>query len=207
MKQKLQTPIIGAMILAVLTLIAPASVSADDWSVDEAHTEVNFSVSHFFTPVNGKFDDFEIELNYDADNPAKSTVSVKIPVASINTGNERRDNHLRSDDWFSADAHPYITFESKSVRKAGSDRLIAKGLLTIKGKAQPVELEIALLGTRQIPEQMQQMLQGARQVASFEADTSVDRAAFEVGVGTWATDMVVGKEINIKILLEAHQKG
>jgi len=177
------------------------------WRVDEPHTQVSFSVKHFFTPVNGTFDDVEIDLDYDAANPAKSTVTAKIKVASINTGNEKRDNHLRSSDWFAADEHPYITFESKSVKKVGQDRLIADGTLTIKGQAKPVKLEIQLLGTREIPPQMQEMLGGAQQVVSFEAGTSVDRGDFEVGVGSWAGNMVVGKEITITILLEAHQVG
>jgi len=201
------TPILAALLLVAGTLAGTATANTQAWQVNGPHTEVSFSVNHFFTPVNGSFSDFEIDFDYDPDHPAKSTVSARIKVASINTGNERRDTHLRSDDWFSADKYPFITFESQSVKKVGKDRLIANGTLTIKGQSKPVTLEIGLLGTRQIPEQMQEMLGGAKQVASFQAGTSIDRGDFEVGVGSWAGNMVVGDDIGITILLEAHQVG
>ena len=207
MRRNYLTMTLAALVLIAGSLAPGATAETQGWRVDGPHTEVNFSVKHFFTPVNGSFEDFDIDLQYDPDHPDKSKVSAKIKVASISTGNERRDNHLRSDDWFSADEHPYITFESTRIRKAANDRLLADGTLTIKGHAQPVTLEIGLLGTRQIPEQMREMLGGAKQVASFEADTWIDRGDYDVGVGSWAGDMVVGKEIGITILLEAHEVG
>ena len=74
-----------------------------------------------------------------------------------------------------------------------------------RGK-QKVDLTITHLGTKQIPEQMQQMLGGSKEVASFEASTSIDRNDYEVGVGNWAATMVVGDKIDITILLEAHRR-
>ncbi len=207
MRKSFFTATLAALILVTGAITTTATTAPPAWRVDDPHTQVSFSVKHFFTPVDGTFDDFEIDLDYDADHPARSTVTARIKVASINTGNERRDNHLRSDDWFSADEYPYITFESHSIRKAGKDRLIADGTLTIKGQSQPVKLEIGLLGTRQIPEPMQEMLGGAVQVASFQAHTVIDRGDFEIGVGSWAGNMVVGDEITITLLVEAHQAG
>ncbi|MFQ5526950.1 MAG: YceI family protein [Thermoanaerobaculia bacterium] len=198
----------GALAIALLTLAAiPAPNAAAEgtsgWSSDAAHTEINFSVDHFFTPVTGSFADYEIELDYDAENPELSTVEARIEVASVSTGNEKRDNHLRSGDWFEAEKHPYITFKSTSVRQVSDNQLIARGPLTIKGTSQQVELPITLLGRQMIPEPMQAMI-GAKEVASFEATTSIDRGDFGVGVGNWATTMVVGGEVDIEILLEAH---
>jgi len=189
---------------AVVVTAAPTAAESTNWSVDAAHTEINFSVSHFFTPVTGSFEEFEVDLDYDAENPANSTVEARIKVASVNTGNQRRDDHLRSADWFEADRHPYMTFKSTSV-KADGDLLLARGLLTIKGQAHEVELPINLLGRQPIPEPMREMLGGTREVASFEASTAVNRKDFGVGVGNWAATMVVGGEIDIQILLEAHQ--
>lgn len=199
-----------ALLLVVALIVSQATASAAPtegvWSTDAAHTEINFSVKHFFTPVTGSFSDYEIDLDYDSENPDKSTVEARIKVASVNTGNEKRDTHLRSGDWFEAEKHPYMTFKSTSVRRVGANKLIASGPLTIKGQSQDVELPITLLGTQEIPEQMQQMLGGTRQVASFQASTAIDRGDFGVGVGNWAATMVVGGEVNIEILLEAHNK-
>jgi polyisoprenoid-binding protein YceI len=176
------------------------------WNVDGAHSEVNFSVRHFFTPVTGDFGDFEIDLSFDAQNPENSTVNVRIGVASVNTGNEKRDNHLRSGDWFEAEKYPYITFKSSSVKQVASDKLVARGELTIKGVTEEVELPIRLLGVKDIPEQMQEMLGGVTQVASFQTETELDRRDFGVGTGNWAMTAVVGANVDVQITVEANQK-
>jgi polyisoprenoid-binding protein YceI len=194
------------LLAAGVALALPATAPAATWSVDKAHTEVNFTVKHFFTPVNGSFDKWDIDLQYDPEHPEKSTVTATIDIASVNTGNEKRDNHLRSGDWFEVESHPSMTFKSSKVEKVGDNKLIAHGTLNIKGHKQKVDLTITHLGTKQIPEQMQQMLGGSKEVASFEASTSIDRNDFEVGVGNWAATMVVGDKIDITILLEAHRR-
>jgi len=198
--------------LLAVAALAPNATSATTlrgdvaWGVDAAHTEINFSVTHFFTPVTGTFRDFEVILDYDADYPENSTVEAKIAVASVDTGNERRDDHLRSADWFEADQYPYMTFKSTSVRKISADRVVARGELTIKGQSREVELPITLLGVKQIPEQMREMLGGSREIASFKAAMSIVRGDYEVGVGSWAANLVVGDDVGIEILVEAHNR-
>lgn len=176
------------------------------WNVDGAHTEINFNVRHFFTPVTGSFDSYEANLVFDAEHPENSTVEVVIDVASVNTGNEKRDNHLRSGDWFEADKYPHITFTSNSVRQLGPGTLAARGNLTMKDVTREVELQIDMLGTKDIPPQMQQMLGGVTQVASFQAETKLDRRDYGVGVGNWAETMVVGADVEISIAVEANRK-
>lgn len=199
--------VLGALSAASYGWTATAQpIVADAWRVDEAHTEVNFSVKHFFTPVTGSFDDYEIDLVYDAANPANSTIEARIAVGSVNTGNELRDDHLRSADFFAADEYPYMTFKSTSVEQAADGQLVARGILSIKGRKREVELAIALLGTKQIPEQMQEMLGGAKEIASFRAATTIDRGDFGVGTGSWVTTLVVGGSVDIEILVEAVRK-
>ena len=176
------------------------------WNVDGAHTEINFKVRHFFTPVTGSFDRYDVSLMYDPDNPTNSTVQVSIDVASVNTGNEKRDNHLRSGDWFEAEKYPQITFQSNSVRRLSPDKLSARGDLTIKDVTREVELEISVLGLMDVPAQMQEMLGGVTQIASFEAGTQLDRRDYGVGVGSWAETVVVGADVEIAIALEANRK-
>jgi polyisoprenoid-binding protein YceI len=197
---------LGALTMAAGGARQPADLTASPWTVDAPHTEINFSVRHFFTPVSGRFEDFEIDLAFDPESPENSSVEVRIAVASINTGNERRDNHLRSGDWFEAETYPYITFKSSSVSQTAAGQLLARGELTIKDVTQEVELPITLLGVKDIPEQMQEMLGGVSQVASFQAETELDRRDFGVGTGNWAMTAVVGADVDVEIVVEANQK-
>jgi polyisoprenoid-binding protein YceI len=184
-----------------------AFTEAVAWNIDAPHTEINFTVKHFFTPVTGTFKDYEVNFWFDQANPANSSVKVSIDVASVDTKNERRDNHLRSGDFFNAEAHPKMTFESTSVRQVSADKLVATGDLTIKGITREVELPINLLGIQEIPEgPMREMLGGVARVASFEATALLDRREFEVGVANWAQTMIVGGEVEVSINLEANRK-
>jgi polyisoprenoid-binding protein YceI len=196
----------GLILLAAVSAGAASAAETTSWTLDPAHTEIKFSVNHFFTPVTGRFAEFEVDLAYDVENPENSTVEAKIPVASVDTGNAQRDEHLRSADWFEVETHPYITFKSTSVRADGSGHLVARGPLTIKGVSQVIELPITLLGRQPIPEEMREMLGGTQEVASFEASTAVERGNFGVGVGSWAATMVVGGDVEIEILAEAHRR-
>jgi len=191
-----------AVATAALTLAA--APAPETWTVDESHTEVTFDVRHFFTPVTGKFDSFDVDLVFDAENPANSTVSAVIDVASIDTNNERRDGHLRTPDFFNAEQFPQITFQSTSVRQTGDREFVATGPLTIKDITKTVELPITLLGVQEVPEQMQEMI-GAERVASFQADLTIDRRDFDVGTGSWAETAIVGPDVSIKILVEANR--
>lgn len=199
----LQTVAVTAF--AFLSLAATPLQEAEPWNIDEAHTEINFSVNHFFTPVSGTFQDFEVELNYNPQNVSASSVQVRIPVASVNTGNARRDEHLRSEDFFEADRYPHITFRSTSVRRVNDTELVATGPLTIKGVSQVVDLPITLLGQQEIPGEMQEMLGGVKRVAGFSAETRIRRQDFGVGVGSWAATVVVGGNVDIRIAVEANQ--
>lgn len=195
-----------AILVTSATLVAatPQSVP-EEWNVDPAHTEVTFSVRHFFTPVTGKFESFDIELLYDAETVSNSSVRAVIPVSSIETNHERRNGHLVSPDFFDAETYPRITFESTSVRRVSETELIATGDLTIRDVRHRVELPITLLGVQEIPSEMRQMLGGVTRVAAFEAELEIDRNDFGVGTGQWAADAVVGKTVSIRIAVEANQ--
>ncbi len=206
------------LILPTLALVSLLTMGATDgtpegeergrelrqWNVDASHTEINFSVKHFFTPVTGTFKEFDIELMFDSEAPENSSVTVSIDVASIDTKNERRDNHLRSGDFFNAEQFPRMTFESRSVREVAPNQLVATGDLTIKETTREVELAIEVLGVRDLPPEMQEMMGGITQVAGFQASTTIDRREFEVGVANWAQTVIVGGEVEISIALEAN---
>jgi polyisoprenoid-binding protein YceI len=195
--------------LALIALFSSAAASPATapvaWNVDDAHTEINFTVTHFFTPVTGSFQDFDIDLVFDAEEISNSHVAVKIDVASIDTGKEKRDNHLLSADFFDAEAHPYITFESQDFRAAANGEFVAVGDLTIKGVSREVELPLRVLGVTQIPTEMQEMLGGVTEVVSFAGGTTIDRGDYGVGTGSWAATLVVGGDVDIDIALEANR--
>ncbi len=196
---------ISGVVVLLSTVMIAAGPAPAMWNVDVPHTGIEFTVRHFFTPVTGRFDDYEIELEFDRENPANSTVTVRIDVASVNTGNERRDTHLRSGDFFDADRYPYITFEAEHVWMTDEGELVARGPLTIKAETRQIDLPIRILGVLDVPEEMREMLGGVTEIASFQATLEIDRGDYGVGAGSWATAMVVGHEVAISIAVEANR--
>ena len=201
----MRNKILSGAVLAISALTIAAVPEAMPWNVDMPHTGVSFSVKHFFTPVSGEFSEFDVELTYDRERPENSTVRVRIPVTSVNTGNEKRDNHLRSGDFFEAEMYPYITFVSESVERVGENELLVRGPLKIKGQVHDVELPVTILGVMDVPGEMQEMLGGVTEIASFQTSLTLDRRDFGVGVGSWAATAVVGKEVKIDIAVEANR--
>lgn len=131
-------------LFAVLALPLTAAAEQTTWTVDPVHSHVGFSVRHFLTPVAGQFTDVTGTVVYDTENPANSTVDVTVQAASIDTHNEQRDGHLRSEDFFHAEQYPTLSFKSKRVAKLGDD-LAVTGDLTIRGVTRPVTLDVALV--------------------------------------------------------------
>jgi polyisoprenoid-binding protein YceI len=134
-----------ALVLVLLALPVVAAAEASTWTVDRTHSDVAFQVRHFLTPVRGEFNDFDGVVVYDPENPAASRVEVTVQAASIDTDNERRDGHLRSDDFFAAETHPTLTFKSKKVEQ-GADGLAVTGDLTIRGVTKEVTVPVEVLG-------------------------------------------------------------
>ncbi|WP_237189677.1 YceI family protein [Rothia nasimurium] len=114
-----------------------AELTTGTWNYDAAHSEVGFTVRHAgITKVRGTFEQVDAQLVI-AENIADSTVKATAQIASVSTNNADRDGHLRSGDFFDADTHPEMTFESTSFELDGEDLTVA-GNLTIKGETRPV---------------------------------------------------------------------
>src|SRR5262245_21976796 len=131
------------------TLIATAvsaPAAADTYQVDKFHSEAAFQVRHIFTKVRGVFRDIEGTIRFDKANPANSSVVFTLKVASIDTGVEQRDNHLRSEEFFFVDKHPEITFASRTVAEKGSNVFDVTGDLTIRGVTREITLPVTYLG-------------------------------------------------------------
>src|SRR5260221_12405269 len=98
------------------------ATSVRTFTIDKTHSEVTFQVRHLVTKVRGRFTDFSGTIQFDEAHPEQSSVSLSINTASIDTGVADRDAHLRSDDFFSAEKHPTITFNSSAVTKQSAER-------------------------------------------------------------------------------------
>ncbi|MFD2532883.1 YceI family protein [Gracilimonas halophila] len=185
-----------ALSLFALSSLALTKYAATNWTIDKAHSAINFEVTHFFTPVNGQFNDYEATVNFDPENLEESMIDVQIMVSSIDTKNERRDGHLRTDDFFNAEKWPHITFKSTSIESTGNNEFVANGMLTIKDVSKEISLPFTLLGVKDNPMQENTL------VAGITASTTVDRTDYTVGTGDWASDAVIGDEVTIDLNLE-----
>lgn len=117
------------------------------WDIDTAHSTIEFTAKHMMvTNVKGRFNSFSGDAHLDEQNPANSKVDVTIDLASLTTGNEGRDNHLRSADFFDVEHYPTATFRSTKVEQRGEDRLRVIGDLTIRGVTKPVTLDVTVEG-------------------------------------------------------------
>jgi polyisoprenoid-binding protein YceI len=128
--------------LAVIILLIPVTAIASPWKIDPDHSNIMFTVRHLgLADVKGIFRKFEGTVNLE-DNIAKSSVKVTIDAASVDTGVEKRDEHLRTADFFDVTKYPTLTFVSKKVTPAGKGKLKITGDLTIHGVTKEVVLKV-----------------------------------------------------------------
>lgn len=182
--------------LFAISSLALTKYAATSWKIDKAHSAVNFKVTHFFTPVNGQFNNYKATVNFDPENLDESMIDVAIMVNSIDTKNAKRDGHLKTDDFFYAEEYPEITFKSSKIEAVGENEFLAHGTLTIKDVSKDIELPFTLLGVKDHP-----MKENAL-VAGITASTTIDRTDYTVGTGDWASDAVIGDKVKIDLNLE-----
>ncbi|WP_245683946.1 YceI family protein [Rhodohalobacter halophilus] len=187
---------ITSFLFITLTAFTVIDRDATDWQLDKAHSSIKFTITHFFTPVTGTFDDVDATINFDPENLEESRIDVTIPVESVNTRNERRDNHLRSEDFFNTSQWPNMRFVSSSIEQTGENEFVARGELTIRDVTREFDLPFQLLGVMDHP------MQENTRVAGISAKAELMRTDFGVGVGDWAATAVVGDRVNIELNLE-----
>ena len=159
------------------------------WSIDGAHTTVEFAVKNFiFFTAQGRFEDVAGTLWLDGGDIGRSTVEVVIKAASIDTGIKRRDAHLRAADFLAADRYPDIRFQSTTV-EPGRDRdtLRIKGLLTVRNTNRQVVLEVNKVDQSRSPD--------GEEVVYYTATTELDRYDFGINYGLG----LIGRKLEIAI--------
>jgi len=167
------------------------------YKIDAAHSEITFKVKHLMiTNVTGNFTKFDATLESDSDDFSDAKISFEADVNSISTNNEQRDGHLKSDDFFGAEAFPKLTFTSISLTKKSNDKYILVGDLTIKGTTKSVELDVEYGGT---------VTDGWGQVkAGFEITGKINRKDFGLtwGAVTEAGGVVVSDEVKLNLSVQ-----
>ena len=137
--------LLGKSILALA--LGFSLVNATEYTIDESHTHVGFLVKHLMiTNVNGEFKTYNAEIDFDAKTKTFNKLNAVIDTASIDTDNQKRDDHLKSEDFFASEKFPKMTFQMTSYKVDG-DEGIATGNLTIRGITKEVKLKVEDLGT------------------------------------------------------------
>ncbi|RAV27727.1 YceI family protein [Sinomicrobium soli] len=167
------------------------------WSIDPAHSEVQFKVKHLvISTVTGQFTSFSGGLETDGDGFEHAKAVFEAEVNSVNTNNADRDNHLKSADFFDAENHPKLTFVSTGFRKTGDDTFEVTGDITIRGNTKSIVLEAEYGGTAEDPY--------GNTKAGFEVSGKLNRKDFglEWNGLTEAGGVVVGDEVKLILNLQ-----
>ncbi len=184
----------AAMLLAASLSAAPLAAQASTWTIDSAHSGVGFQIKHLgVSTVRGSFSGVNGTVVWDDKNPASSHVDAVIDAKTVSTGQEKRDEHLKSPDFFDVDKYPTLKFHSTSVKHAGDGKLQIIGDLTLGGQTKPVTLDV------DGPAAPQKGM-GGKTVSGFSATGTLSRAAFNFGQ-KYAPPML-GDDVKFTIDLE-----
>ncbi len=181
--------------LATALLLAAGSATATPvrYDLDPNHTRIDFSWTHFgFSHPMGRFDRFEGDFRFDPADPTQSSVTVTIPVDSIDTGVAKLDAHLKTDEFFDVARYPTATFKSTRVERSGEHDLKVTGDLTLHGVTRPVVLDVVVNKIGQHP-------MAGRAAAGFDASATIRRSDF--GISNYVPN--VSDEIRLSISTEA----
>ena len=171
---------------------------AGTWAIDPIHSEVSFVVRHMMvSKVRGRFDTFEGTI-ITAENPLESSVTASVDLSSVNTGQEQRDAHIRSADFFEVEKHPMMTFASTGIRAEG-DHFLLDGDLSIKGVSKPVTFKLEVNGFG--PD----AFGGTR--AGFSAATEINRKDFGVNFDGPIPGVPGGVAVSDKVTVTLEAEG
>lgn len=180
-----------------------SSVQAQtNWNVDASHSRLSFSVSHMMiSEVEGKFKIFNGTINSPTDDFQNAKIEFTVDVASINTDDEKRDGHLKSDDFFNAEKYPKMTFKGTSFKKTSGNKYTLTGDLTIRDITKKVTFDVIYNGTKNDP--------WGNTKAGFKLNGKINRLDYNLkwNVALEAGGVLVGEDVNIVCDIElAKQK-
>jgi polyisoprenoid-binding protein YceI len=191
--------LLGASAVAALCLggVSASQAATETYVLDRAHTQALFFISHLgFSNMPGRFGELEGAFEYDKDNIARSKVSITLKTASIDTFHEKRNQHLKSPDFFNAAEFPEMSFESTSIKKTGDQSGIMTGDLTLLGVTKPVTLDLTF------NREGLHTFNKKDWVAGFSATGSFNRTDFGMGYGMPGKPGGIGDEVELRIEAE-----
>jgi polyisoprenoid-binding protein YceI len=184
--------VVLASLVVAVAFAAPA-LAQDQYKIDPVHSSIIFKSQHLQTSyVFGRFDKFSGTITDSESDPSKTAINVSVDVASINTGNEKRDGHLKSPDFFSAQEFPQITFKSTSVKAGDGGKMEINGDLTLHGQTKPVTATLQRVGASSNPPPFGQRV-------GYFATFTVKRSDF----GMSKMIPMVGDEVELMVAFEA----
>lgn len=167
-------------------------MSATKWVIDPAHSEIQFKIRHLMiTNVTGSFQEFSSYVETNGDDFSTARIHFSAKVDSINTGNEQRDGHLKSADFFDTEKYPELVFEANGLIKKGGDEYEAEGDLTMHGVTKKIKLAVEAGGVVKDPY--------GQTKAGFSVSTKINRKDFGLNwnAATEAGGVVVSDEVRI----------
>ena len=191
---------LAGILLFVLFTFASLNAQNTEWNFDKAHSKIQFTVSHLvISSVTGEFNEFDGTVKTNGDDFSNSKISFVVKTNSINTDNEKRDNHLKSDDFFNAAQYPEIKFIGKEMKKVGENKYKLIGDFTIRNVTKEIDLDVTKGGIINDP--------WGNKVAAFTIDGTINRFDYnlkwnkllEVG------GAVVGEDVDIHCKVELIQ--
>jgi len=190
--------LLSVLALSCATLIpAGAFAATETYQIDPVHSSIGFTIRHMVSKVPGNFAKFSGTITVDRDQLENSSVDASIQIGSVTTGNDKRDAHLKSPDFFDAAQFSTATFKSKSFKKTGDTTYAITGDLSLHGVTKEVVLNANLLG-------FGDGMQGAKLVG-WEATTTITRADFGLQ-GPAMLSKVIGADAAMTIEVEADKK-
>lgn len=185
------------LLMMTATLALGMSATAQTkWKLDKGHSSVRFSVNHMVvSEAEGTFKMWDGTVEHSKDDFSDAKINFTVDVNSINTDNERRDGHLKSDDFFNAEKFPTMKFESTSMKPLGNNKYELKGNLTIRDVTKPVTFQVTHGG----------VIAGSRgRKAGFKATTTINRFDYNLkwDRATETGGLVVGKEVEVTVKVE-----
>ncbi len=183
--------LIAAAVLAVAA--APVAAAPEAYTIDSSHSQIVFSYNHLgYSTTYGMFSGFAGDIQFDAEEPANSSVEVKIEAASLITGWDERTGHFLTEDFFGAEAAPEVTFVSTGIEVTGETTALITGDLTLNGVTKPVVLDAVM-------NQMGEHPMAKKPWAGFNATTTIVRSEFDMGMFA----PYVSDEVALSISIEA----
>ena len=184
---------------STMSVNGPAAQAVTKWTVDKSHTNVKFAITHMvIAEVEGAFKVFDGSVEHTKADWSDAKINFSVDVNSINTDNENRDKHLKSDDFFNAEKFPTITFAGSKFTPTGGNKYELTGNLTIRDVTKPVKFDVTFGG-------IATSTRGDK--AGFKAKTTINRFDYNLkwDRATEAGGLVVSKDVEVTVLLELNK--